>query len=218
MWRTFLSKLRFLLVPLLVLSWVSGWASLSAAAAFSPATPQQGTSRLDSALVDSDFDHDYIPDLAISRRKELGYEVEIQFSTRQERASLTSVSNENKVGLFALDADRDNDQDLAIVSASSLQLLTVWLNDGHGHFERTDRWPYANSFMSGSPCGYDHSSTQADRVFLSPNGRLPLLDGSILASAGLETQGFIPTDFQELPLPILIYRFVARSPPPNSTL
>ncbi len=86
----------------------------------------------------ADFDGDHISDLAIGRSGAFGFRVQIRLSTEGSETSIHHHSTEPGLRVLAYDVDRDNDQDLIFVSSTSLSPPAVWLNDGKGHFERTE--------------------------------------------------------------------------------
>ncbi|PYV36915.1 MAG: hypothetical protein DMG06_29435 [Acidobacteria bacterium] len=152
---------------------------------FSPLLPPQNKSWVNNhTSVLSDFDGDNRSDLAIGESEGDIYKVEIQLSTLQKRASLSFGSSQAGIRLVACDVDRDNDQDLILVSPFSLYPLAIWLNDGKGHFEEGDRWLWLNLITSDSPLGVDLWNFPGELAFITPDNRLPFDN----AAAGFQAQ------------------------------
>jgi hypothetical protein len=213
-----MSKLRFLFLALLVLGLVS--ASLCAATPTPITLPQPGgTFLFNETAIISDFDGDNQPDLATSRLEGSSYKVEIQLSASQETTSFTLSSSERAIALLAVDVDKDNDKDLIIVSATSLKPLALWMNDGHGHFERNDDWAPTNSIASGNPSVSGHDSHRVGQICSNLNNRSPFVKPNrAFLSPKLEADASIRSEAQGPTLRTLTYKFSTRSPPYLFTL
>ncbi len=121
-----------------------------------------------------DLDGDNKPDFAISRREGNNYTFVIRLSSRPEELSFNFLSNETDIALFAFDIDGDNDQDLLIASPTSLKPLAVWINDGHGHFERNDHGLKTTFSWARHPLHYGHSDPEDNHALITSNDRSPL--------------------------------------------
>ena len=87
----------------------------------------------------SDLDGDNRLDLALGRSAAAGYTVEIRYSNHPETVLLALGRGATVVRCVQLDVDRDNDQDLIVSSIGVLEYRAVWINDGQGHFSRSDK-------------------------------------------------------------------------------
>jgi hypothetical protein len=56
-----------------------------------------------------------------------------------------------KVRLSARDMDGDDDRDLLILEASSMQPVGIWLNDGSGHFDEGDLADFRDALQTRAP-------------------------------------------------------------------
>jgi len=96
----------------------------------------------------SDLDGDNRPDLALGWSTRGGYTVEIRYSSRLESALLVLGLGATVVRCVQFDVDRDADQDLLISSIGMLEHRVAWVNDGQGHFFRSDK--SANVYLPAS--------------------------------------------------------------------
>ncbi len=87
-----------------------------------------------------DFDGDHNTDLAVGAVSGSTFTVHVQLSGRLKEVFLkTKVPRQLALNLSALDVDRDNDIDL-VLTGFSFRPLAVWLNQGHGKFQKTSHW------------------------------------------------------------------------------
>ena len=161
----------------------------------------------------SDFDGDSQSDLAIGKSEGDVYRVEIQLSTLQKRVSLNFGSREAGIRLVACDVDRDNDQDLILVSSFSLYPLAIWLNDGKGHFEEGNRWLWLNLITSDDPLGVDFRNSPAELAFITPDNRLPFDNTAGFQARILEPQALLFRESHWLVSSVFPLHLTARSPP-----
>src|SRR5262249_34160741 len=82
------------------------------------------------------------------------FQIELHFTGRTNSA-ITFQSPESDLMVNALDIDHDGDVDILIEQSFTHKRLQVWLNDGHGNFEkgRIEDFP-----SSGLPDGEQASS------------------------------------------------------------
>jgi hypothetical protein len=88
----------------------------------------------------ADFDGDDKPDGAILLQSDVSrgqgnFELELHFTGRSN-TDIKFQSPEPSVTVEALDIDHDGDIDLVIEQSLTRKRLQVWINDGHGNFER----------------------------------------------------------------------------------
>ena len=140
-----------------------------------------------SSSVSSDFDGDNKPDLAIGRFEGRNYNIEFQLTTQPSHISLASRQTELSVYLLVCDVDLDNDQDLVLVSYTSLLPQVVWLNDGKANFEEGSRWLWLNLNVTDNTSSVDPESFSASAVSITENYRLPL-DRSVTGFLGEKLQ------------------------------
>jgi hypothetical protein len=114
----------------------------------------------------SDFDGDHLPDLVTARVGKHSIEIEVQLTSRREKVTLRSSSYSDALTVFAVDIDHDRDQDLVVGSASNFHTLTVWLNDGSGHFSESESPLYETQEFDaqGDPPRYDGQHPETDRA------------------------------------------------------
>jgi len=91
-------------------------------------------------LAIADFDSDDRPDgaLLLEPASFLGsgsFQIELHFTGRKN-ANITFRSPEPDIAVAALDIDHDGDIDIVIEQSLTHKRLQVWLNDGHGNFEK----------------------------------------------------------------------------------
>lgn len=167
----------------------------------------------------SDFDGDNQPDLATGQHEGSNYKVEIQFSTGRERASFVLPSTEAEISLFAYDLDLDNDNDIVVASATSLRPLAVWINDGHGHFEKGNCWLASNSLRTNILSIRDPNGNQEAQASIRDDNRL-IYDISRWGPipTKLEARGSVLGEPDKPYLQTLSDRRSARSPPRNTVL
>ena len=146
----------------------------------------------------SDLDGDKRPDLALGRSAAGGYTIEIRYSNSPETALLVLGRGVAFVRCVQFDVDRDNDQDLLVSSIGVLEYRSVWVNDGQGHFFRSER--SANVYLpaSGLTSTLELKYDPVDLAILDPTDRLPIdrihrncvcpISGSRL-SAAVDPQG-----------------------------
>src|SRR5882724_6472139 len=111
----------------------------------------------------ADFDGDRISDLAVGRTEDSCFQVEIHLSTQTSNASVHHTDVVAGMSFFAYDIDRDDDQDLILANPNSLYPAAVWLNDGKGHFEETERLD-GFSLVCEDPSTLETESSQAEPV------------------------------------------------------
>jgi len=92
------------------------------------------------ALAIADLDKDNKPDGAVLLEATpcFGtgrFQVDLHFTDR-DNARITFQSSESNLAVVALDIDHDGDIDLVIEQSLTHKGLQVWLNDGHGNFEK----------------------------------------------------------------------------------
>jgi hypothetical protein len=63
------------------------------------------------------------------------FRIELHFTSR-DNASIAFQSPESDIRVAAADIDHDGDIDLIIEQSLTRKRLQVWINDGHGNFEK----------------------------------------------------------------------------------
>jgi hypothetical protein len=88
----------------------------------------------------ADLDGDHIPETASIRHLGYVYQVSIHFTTGRPRLRLLTHLTEGLAGLSfeTTDVDNDNKRDLVLVSATSLEPIGVWLNQGKAKFRKVN--------------------------------------------------------------------------------
>ena len=162
-------------------------------------------------LIVSDFDGDNRSDLAVGNCTGDTYEIEIQLSAEHQKFSFDFGSYQLGVGVLASDVDRDNDQDLVFVSPASLCPFAIWLNNGRGQFERSNRWLWLNLINNDSPTDIDPRDFSSEPVFLTQDN----LDLSVADFLGerQEPNGSILPKSQIPRLSFLSCHLTVRGPP-----
>ncbi len=87
-----------------------------------------------------DLDDDHKPETATIRQIGPLYQVSIHFTSGRPKVHLTTRISQGVAGLTfqTADVNNDNKRDLLIVSATSVQPIAVWLNQGRARFKRTN--------------------------------------------------------------------------------
>lgn len=101
---------------------------------------QSFTSLQGPTLAIADFDGDNKPDGAIlleadRLRGQGNFKIELHL-TEHDNADIKFQSAEPELTVEALDIDHDGDIDLVIEQSVTRKRLQVWINDGHGNFEK----------------------------------------------------------------------------------
>jgi len=122
----------------------------------------------------SDVDGDNRPDLALGRPTPGGYTVEIRYSNHPETALLVLGRGATVVRCVASDIDRDNDQDLLVYSIGILEYRAVWVNDGQGHFFRSDKSPNVYLPASGLTSSLELKYDPLDGATFNLTERFPI--------------------------------------------
>jgi hypothetical protein len=165
-----------------------------------------------SARLGRDLDGDRLPETATIRQNGQTYQVDIQFSTGRPKFHLTAFMPQGNAGLTVqvADIDADGDEELAIVSATSVQPLEVWLNQGHAQFERIPLKSFNVRRQTGSAYRVARAIQPAPQGTLSidPLPQAELAAGYCSITAG--RQGSLRCEDRKPTL-----RFVFRSLPPR---
>ena len=122
----------------------------------------------------SDLDGDNRPDFASGWSTPDGYTVEIRYSTRLENAVLVLGPGATVVRCVQFDVDRDADQDLLISSIGMLEHRVAWVNDGQGHFSRSDRSANVYLHTSGLTSTLESKYDALDRATFNLTERPPI--------------------------------------------
>jgi len=122
----------------------------------------------------SDLDGDNRPDLALEWSTPGGYTVEIRYSSRLESALLVLGPGVTVVRCVQFDIDRDADQDLLISSIGMLEHRVAWVNDGQGHFSRSDRSANVYLHTSGLTSTLESKYDALDRATFNLTERPPI--------------------------------------------
>jgi hypothetical protein len=167
----------------------------------------------------ADFDGDHIPDLAIGRSGVNWVQVDIRLSAESSQTSIRHGRAERGLRVLAYDVDRDDDQDLIFASSSSLSPPTVWLNDGKGHFERSERRNELNLIDEGSSW-LEIDCFQAEPVPVTQDDDRPSLDrsSSLRVKPAPELKGPFSSSWENLAIEPRTLLLAPRSPPPTSIL
>jgi len=89
----------------------------------------------------ADFDNDQKPDGAVLLQggpinREMAFRIELHL-TGQQNATIRFSSSEAHLAITSVDVNRDGAPDILIERALTHQRLQVYLNDGHGAFQRS---------------------------------------------------------------------------------
>ena len=189
-------RLKDTVLLLLLLS--PGWLLAPGLSAAIPSVEPSSASRdfnfLPPRLVSADFDGDHQADIASGLYQGQTYRVEINFSTGKSPVSITFPAAYPEFNIFALDIDGDSDQDLVIVSGSSLSPPAVWLNNGAGHFDHSGRWWWASLFSSDNSPWFDSNGPQRDPAFASQDHRSLFQFSDAHRGATLEVHQLVPRE------------------------
>ena len=141
----------------------------------------------------ADFDGDHISDLAVGRTETSCFQLEIHLSTQPNKASVHHRDVLAGMAFLVYDIDRDNDQDLILANPGSLYPAAVWLNDGRGHFEETERLG-GFSLVREDPLTLETESSQAEPVAIAQDDDRPLDKSGVLQAtvASGTTSLFLP--------------------------
>jgi hypothetical protein len=92
---------------------------------------------LAASIAVGDFDADGRPDVATADRVggfgDTAFEMRVELSGGRAE-TMRFRSSEPILAVTAVDIDHDNDLDLVFTEAVGRQIVSVWLNDGAGHF------------------------------------------------------------------------------------
>ena len=154
---------------------------------------------LGGSLAVADFDGDNQSDAAILVDSGWPYawnrlhHVELHFSNRVN-SEIAFESPESALRVAAWDIDHDGDVDVVIEQPFTGQRLQVWLNDGHGHFDKAR----IEDFRAHRTAGGERLNVPSPQSY-SPAICLPLQGGSevaMLAARLLAGRPPSPRDFQ----------------------
>jgi len=114
----------------------------------SPVVFRPGTAAApyDSATAVADFDADGAPDVAIADRTSRSgshYDIEVRLSEGSIQ-TVSFASTRGALHITALDVDNDHDADLVFTPVLSREVVSIWINDGAGHFNAGDRASFAS--------------------------------------------------------------------------
>src|SRR5215467_245901 len=109
--------------------------------------------------LDHDLDGDHIPETATIRQRGYLYQVNIHFTTGRPKLRLTTYITEGVAGLSfqTTDIDNDSQDDLVIISATSVRPIAIWLNQGKAIFKKVSSWSYG--FRRYTGLEYRHRQT-----------------------------------------------------------
>ena len=99
----------------------------------------------DSATAVADFDADGAPDVAIADRTSRSgsdYDIEVRLSEGSTQ-TVSFTSTRGALNITALDVDNDHDADLVVTPVLSHEVVGIWINNGAGHFDASDRASFA---------------------------------------------------------------------------
>jgi hypothetical protein len=164
----------------------------------------------------SDFDGDNRPENVTRSFDGRQYHFDIRFSAGRGSESITFVSSELALSIKAVDIDHNNYVDLVVSSPIFPQLSAVWLNDGRGHFEKTERF-YSGALLPGNLTStYQSKANPILSVPIAQSKRLPLDRArcQTLTDLPIFTAASAGRDFASSRL--TIFHLPARSPPPTS--
>jgi VCBS repeat protein len=113
----------------------------------------QTFSLTDSSTAVADFNADGRPDIAIANHIGGGnaaYRIDIQLSNGHPQ-SISFLSAQFGLRVAAVDVDNDHDLDLVVTPLLGRDVVGVWLNDGAGHFGRSEEGALPSDFGRVSP-------------------------------------------------------------------
>jgi len=95
---------------------------------------------LGPSLAVADFDNDKKPDGAVLLDSDFvgpqgSHQIELHFTSRPN-VDLTFQSAETNLSIYGIDIDQDGDLDLVVEQSITHERLQLWLNNGHGEFEK----------------------------------------------------------------------------------
>ena len=124
------------------LAWLVVFLGGAGAAFASPHQPKSGIAY--RTQLGHDLDGDQIPESATIRLCGDTYHVSINFTTGRPKLRLTTYVTEGVAGLSFQTTDVNNDSkgDLVITSATSIQPIAVWVNQGRAKFKKTNASVY----------------------------------------------------------------------------
>jgi hypothetical protein len=161
----------------------------------------------------ADFDGDHISDLAVGRTETSCFQLEIHLSTQPNKASVHHRDVLAGMAFLVYDIDRDNDQDLILANPGSLYPAAVWLNDGRGHFEETERLG-GFSLLREDPLTLETESSQAEPVAIAQDDDRPLDKSGVLqATVASGTTSLLSPRWQRFAIEVRTFHVSPRSPP-----
>jgi hypothetical protein len=193
-------------------------ATVASAAGPTPALSSYGESSVLSSLprsvVVADFDADGAPDTVTADRSfgsRDSYHLEMQMSAAPD-ARLEVAGAQPTISIEAIDVDDDRDVDIVVIPILSRTAVSVFVNDGRGHFALGD--DLSNSTASGKLAERAHWRTKGRIV------ALPVADSSAapLLPAQRPTRASFPTGVANRPssapaLSPLLESTITRGPP-----
>lgn len=136
-----------------------------------PAVP--GAGGFTRSLAAADFDNDAQPDAAVlsqagwSRGQRL-FRIDLHV-TAGKNLTISFLSTETDLNISAVDVNRDGAPDIVVERAFTHQRLQVYLNDGHGAFERREPMSVYVPEDSAPLCCSEIIPQNPPLAFLPPN-------------------------------------------------